>query len=103
MCFQCIFHCTIRHITFLKIFENWVFQNFFLKIYRSQTDQDNSFNFRFQIGNGRQSKRLLANLGRILIFHYLIEMCFQCIFHCTIRHITFLKIPKGYSLTDRRR
>jgi hypothetical protein len=34
-------------------------------------DQDNSFNFRFQIGNGRQSKRLLANLGRILIFHYL--------------------------------
>ena len=27
-------------------------------------------NFRFQIGNDRQSKRLLANLGRILLFHY---------------------------------
>ena len=26
-------------------------------------------NFRFQIGNDRQSKRLLANLGRILFFH----------------------------------
>jgi hypothetical protein len=36
-----------------------------------KTNQDNSFNFRFQIGNGRQSKRLLANLGRILLFHYL--------------------------------
>ena len=35
------------------------------------SNQDNSFNFRFQIGNGRQSKRLLANLGRILLFHYL--------------------------------
>jgi hypothetical protein len=33
-------------------------------------NQDNSFNLRFQIGNGRQSKRLLANLGRILLFHY---------------------------------
>ena len=27
-------------------------------------------NFRFQIGNDRQSKRLLANLGRILFFHF---------------------------------
>ena len=33
-----------------------------------QNNQDNSFNFRFQIGNGRQSKRLLINLGRILLF-----------------------------------
>jgi hypothetical protein len=32
--------------------------------------QDNSFNFRFKIGNSRQTKRLLANLGRILLFHY---------------------------------
>ena len=36
-----------------------------------QNNQDNSFNFRFQIGNGRQSKRLRAYLGRILLFHYL--------------------------------
>ena len=35
-----------------------------------QKNQDNSFNFRFQIGNDRQSKRLLANLGRILLFHF---------------------------------
>ena len=35
-----------------------------------QKNQDNSFNFRFQIGNDQQSKRLLANLGRILAFHY---------------------------------
>ena len=35
-----------------------------------QKNQDNSFNFRFQIGNDRQSKRLLVNLGRILLFHY---------------------------------
>jgi hypothetical protein len=35
-----------------------------------QKIQDNSFNFRFQFGNDRQSKRLLANLGRILLFHY---------------------------------
>jgi hypothetical protein len=48
------------------------------KVYRlhinynmTQNNQDNSFNFRFQIGNGRQSKRLLANLGRFLLFHYL--------------------------------
>ena len=27
-------------------------------------------NFRFQIGNDRQSKRLLANLGIILFFHF---------------------------------
>ena len=42
------------------------------KVYRlhDQKNQDNSFNFRFQIGNDRQSKRLLANLGRILLFHY---------------------------------
>jgi hypothetical protein len=42
------------------------------KVYRlhDQKIQDNSFNFRFQIGNDRQSKRLLANLGRILLFHY---------------------------------
>ena len=33
-------------------------------------NHDNSFNFRFQIGNDRQSKRLLAKLGRILLFHY---------------------------------
>jgi len=31
-------------------------------------NQDNSFNFRFQIGNGRQSKRLLANLGEFFFF-----------------------------------
>jgi hypothetical protein len=38
------------------------------KVYRlhDQQNQDNSFNFRFQIGNDQQSKRLLANLGRIL-------------------------------------
>jgi hypothetical protein len=48
------------------------------KVYRlhsnyhmTKNNQDNSFNFRFQIGNGRQSKRLHANLGRILHFHYL--------------------------------
>ena len=48
------------------------------KVYRlhinyhmTKKNQDNSFNFRFQIGNGRQSKSLLANLGRILLFHYL--------------------------------
>jgi hypothetical protein len=35
-------------------------------------NQDNSFNFRFQIGNDRQSKRLLANLGRILFFSLLL-------------------------------
>ena len=42
------------------------------KAYRlhNQTNQDNSFNVRFQIGNDRQSKRLLANLGIILLFHY---------------------------------
>jgi hypothetical protein len=41
-------------------------------VYRlhDQKNQDNSFNFRFQIGNDRQSKRLLANLGRILFFHF---------------------------------
>ena len=32
------------------------------------------FNFRFQIGNDRQSKRLLANLGRILFFHFLAHL-----------------------------
>ena len=43
-----------------------------LKVYRlhDQKNQDNSFNFRFQIGNDRQSKRLLANLGNILLYHY---------------------------------
>ena len=42
------------------------------KVYRlhDQKNQDNSFDFRFQIGNDRQPKRLLANLGRILLFHY---------------------------------
>jgi hypothetical protein len=42
------------------------------KVYRlhDQQNQDNSFNFRFQIGNDRESKRLLANLRRILLFHY---------------------------------
>jgi hypothetical protein len=42
------------------------------KVYRlhDQKNQDNSFNFRFQIGNDQQSKRLLANLGIILLFHY---------------------------------
>ena len=40
------------------------------KVYRlhDQNNQDNSFNFRFQIGNDRQSKRLLANLGRIYYY-----------------------------------
>ena len=42
------------------------------KVYRlhDQKNQDNSFNFRFQIGNDGQSKRLLVNLGRNLLFHY---------------------------------
>ena len=43
------------------------------KVYRlheQKKNQDNSFNFRFQIGNDPQSKRLLAKLGRILLFHY---------------------------------
>ena len=42
------------------------------KVYRlhDQKNQDNSFNFWFQIRNDRQSKRLLANLGRILLFHF---------------------------------
>jgi hypothetical protein len=40
------------------------------KVYRlhDQKIQDKSFYFRFQIGNARQSKRLLANLGRIFFF-----------------------------------
>ena len=42
-----------------------------LAYYMTKKKQDNSFNLRFQIGNGRQSKRLFANLGRILLFHYL--------------------------------
>jgi hypothetical protein len=48
------------------------------KVYRlhDQKNQDNSFNFRFQIGNDRQSKRLLANLGRILLFHIIIITLF---------------------------
>ena len=37
----------------------------------TKKNQDNSFNFRFQIGNDRQSKRLVASLGRILLFHFL--------------------------------
>ena len=36
--------------------------------YDQKKNQDNSFNFRFQIGNGRQSKRLLANLGEFFFF-----------------------------------
>ena len=42
------------------------------KVYHlhDQKNQDNSFNFWFQIRNDRQSKRLLANLGRILLFHF---------------------------------
>ncbi len=49
------------------------------KVYRlhDQKNQDNSFNFRFQIGNDRQSKRLLANLGRILLFHYYYYLFFD--------------------------
>ena len=45
------------------------------KVYRlhDQKNQDNSFNFRFQIGNDQQSKRLLANLGRILFFHFFFD------------------------------
>ena len=48
------------------------------KVYRlhDQKNQENSFNFRFQIGNDRQSKRLLANLGRIFFFHYFIIIIF---------------------------
>jgi hypothetical protein len=42
----------------------------FTIVYMTKKNQDNSFNFIFQIGNDRQSKRLLANLGRILLFHY---------------------------------
>jgi hypothetical protein len=43
------------------------------KVYISTTicqkkNQDNCFNFRFQIGNGRQSKRLLANFKKFLFF-----------------------------------
>jgi hypothetical protein len=45
------------------------------KVYRlhinyhmTKKNQDNSFNFRFQIGNGRQSERLLANLGEFFFF-----------------------------------
>ena len=45
------------------------------KVYRlhinyhmTKKNQDNSFNFRFGIGNGRQSKRLLANLGEFFFF-----------------------------------
>ena len=36
----------------------------------TKTNQDNPFNFRFQIDNDRQSKRLLANLRRMLLFHF---------------------------------
>ena len=52
---------------------NDAFRTFTFSMQQSLHDQkyqDNSFNFRFQIGNDRQSKRLLANLGRILLFHY---------------------------------
>ena len=42
-----------------------------INYHMTKKNQDNSFNFRFQIGKGRQSKRLLANLRRILLFHYL--------------------------------
>jgi hypothetical protein len=31
-------------------------------------NQDNSFNFRFQIGNGRQSKRLLQTCGEYFFY-----------------------------------
>ena len=41
-----------------------------INYHMTKKNQDNSFNFRFQIGNDRQSKRLLANLGRNLLFHY---------------------------------
>jgi hypothetical protein len=41
-----------------------------IKYHMTNKNQDNYSNFRFQIGNGRQSKRLLANLGRILLFHF---------------------------------
>ena len=34
-------------------------------------------NFRFQIGNDGQSKRLLANLGRILFFSFLAHLAFR--------------------------
>jgi 5-carboxymethyl-2-hydroxymuconate isomerase len=40
------------------------------KVYRlhDQKNQDNSFNFRFQIGNDRQSKSLLTNWGEFFFF-----------------------------------
>jgi fructosamine-3-kinase len=41
------------------------------KVYRlhdQKKNHDNSFNFRFQIGNDRQSKRLLANWGEFFFF-----------------------------------
>ena len=39
-------------------------------VYMTQKIKIILINFRFQIGNDRQSKRLLANLERILLFHY---------------------------------
>jgi hypothetical protein len=42
-----------------------------INYHMTKKNQNNSFNFRFQIGKGQQLKRLLANLGRILLFHYL--------------------------------
>jgi hypothetical protein len=42
-----------------------------INYHMTKKNQDNSFNFRFQNGNGRQSKRLLANLGRYSSFSLL--------------------------------
>jgi hypothetical protein len=33
----------------------------------------------------------------IQITYKIIEMCFQCIFHCTMRHITFVSQPSVFS------
>jgi hypothetical protein len=65
-----IWHCCLLLfvVTNNRVY-NDAFRIFTFSMQQSLHDQkyqDNSFNFRFQIGNDRQSKRLLANLGRIL-------------------------------------
>ena len=43
----------------------------------NKKNQDNSFNFRFQIGNGPQSKGLLANLGEFFFFIIYLFFCIK--------------------------
>jgi hypothetical protein len=62
-----------------------------INYHMTKKNQDNSFNFRFHIGNGQQSKRLLANFAsgvRRKTYSYILSildnsfdrMCFSKIF-----------------------